>query len=160
MCLIAMLCFVKKTIEILLCIPNFHWIISTFLGIAYDNSDYFRTKSKWRRIPALIRIFCLILHHFIGMGYISGRLSHKPNKKDTKEGTNEHAIPLKFFLLFTVLWTAFTLYHSHTIVRLAHVWFCRMPLTLHKFKAFGTLSKEITALFLNIHPKKNLKVCN
>lgn len=50
--LTIMLGFVNVTVEIIFCIPNLHWIISTFLDISYDASDYLTNKSKYSRNSA------------------------------------------------------------------------------------------------------------
>ena len=71
-------------------------------------------------VPVLtgISILHLFSISFLGIGYISKGLKSKPNKKGTKEGTKEYAIPFKVLSSFhyamdCISFITYTCLHQH-----------------------------------------------
>ena len=50
---------------------------------------------------------------FLGIGYISKGLKSKPNKKGTKEGKTEYAIPFKVLPSFSLCYGLYFFYHIY-----------------------------------------------
>lgn len=102
---------------------------------------------------------CLTSHFFLGVGYLSVGLQGKPNKKGTKEGMKEYAIPFKVPSSFSL---CHGLYFSYIIAvylaGLALIWF--MQNAPKQLMSSEHCQHKSHSFLLNVYPKKNFKAGN